>query len=73
MTFPVPAKWTGVLDAKPKNAFTVEEYAAHCKILYKNAVERLGLMVKAGQIKIGHFRGTDTKGRICVKNFYQNE
>ena len=72
MTFPIPATLVGVLPAKPKDAFTVDEYAKHSKIEYKTAVSRLTQMAKIGRVKIGQFQSTNTRGRTCAKNFYQN-
>ncbi len=69
--FPVPANLKDVRTAMPPSAFTIDQYAAHCKIGYKTAIERLKAMVESGQAAMGRFQTTDTKGRGCVKNFYQ--
>jgi hypothetical protein len=71
-SFPTPRTMKDVRVSMPESAFTIDEYAVHCKIGYKTAIERLNAMVETGQVKTGRFQSADTRGRMCVKNFYQN-
>lgn len=71
MQFPVPAAHQGVLATMPEKSFTIQQYADRFSIPYKTAIERLNAMMSSGQVKMGRFRSTDGKGRMCVKNYYQ--